>query len=278
MNRRYEIRRHVLPANVEVPVTNALAALGFTAYAIATRDDGQLDLELYGLDGVPPTVTRALTRLGAGRAQVEDRSERSLLAAHAADQACQLAPGVWVDPGRMLTESPRRLVLRIPPVDAFGDGHHPSTRLAARLLPRTRPAGKRVLDLGCGTGVLGLLAWRRGAREVVFSDIDDGSVRATRVACRANGLTGARVIASDLLANVPVTKPYGVVIANLYADVVLDLLADDRLDRALPHGALVLSGIASKRRSVVVAALTRRGFSVAATLNEAWWCGILCRR
>lgn len=278
MERRYEIRRHVLSADAETAVTAALAALSFTGYAIATRDDGQLDLELYGLGGVPVAVTRALADLGAGRAQVEKRSERSLLAAHAADQPCQLAPGVWVDPGRTLTETSRRLVLRLPPAAAFGDGHHPSTRLVARLLPRTRPAGKRVLDLGCGTGVLGLLAWRRGAGEVVFSDIDDGAVRATRAACRANGLPRARVITSDLLASVPLTKPYDVVIANLYTDVVLDLLDDDRLDRALPRGALVLSGVASKRRPAVVAALTRRGFALAATLTESWWCSILCRR
>lgn len=278
MARRYEIRRHVLPASAEGAVAAALAALGFTSYALATRDDGRLDLELYGLGGVPAAVTRALAALGAGRAQVERRDERSLLAAHAADRPCLIAPGVWVDPGRTLTETPRRLVLHIPPAAAFGDGHHPSTRLAARLLPRTRPAGKRVLDLGCGTGVLGLLAWRRGADEVVFSDIDEGSVRATRAACRANGLRGARVVASDLLARVPLGRPYELVIANLYADVVLDLLADDRLDRALPRGALVLSGIASKRRPAVVAALTRYGFAVATTLTEAWWCGMLCRR
>jgi ribosomal protein L11 methyltransferase len=184
---------------------------------------------------------------------------------------------VWIDPQGTMPSAAGRLVLHIPPSPAFGDGHHPSTRMAAELLLAIDVAGRRVLDLGCGTGVLGLIAHRRGAAAVAFSDIDEGSVRTTRETCALNGYPQAEVIASDLLADVP-AAPVAVVVANLYADLLLLVAEDAKLQRILPRGTLIVSGVAEVKRPLVEAAFTGLGFTLRDERREAWWCGLRFER
>lgn len=267
----YAIQRVVTDAGNEAALTAAFAAAGFTAYVFSTRTDGRLDLELYGMGGVfPPAVIAALALLGLEPVERRHASERELLANVLDGEPCELCPGVWIDPQGSLRTDAKRLVLHIPPSPAFGDGHHPSTRMAASLLMTMDVRGQRVLDLGCGTGVLGLIARHRGARVVVFSDIDEGSVRTTRETCALNGYPEASVLVSDLLQAVP-AEPVDVVVANLYADLLLLVAEDPRLQAILPHGTLIVSGVAQTKRPQVEAALTALGFVVQDERSEAWW-------
>jgi ribosomal protein L11 methylase PrmA len=270
----YAIHRLVVDAGAEAALTAAFAAAGFTAHAFSTRTDGRLDLELYGANGeFPDGVIATLALLGLETGEVRRASERELLANVLDGEPCELCPGVWIDPQGNMPPDAGRVVLHIPPSPAFGDGHHPSTRMAAVLLMAMDLRGKRVLDLGCGTGVLGLIAHRRGATSLVFSDVDDGSVRSTRASCRLNGCVPAAVLASDLLAEIP-AHPVDVVVANLYADLLLLVAEDPRLSAILPHGTLLVSGVAQDKRAVVEAAFIRQGFTVIAAREEAWWCAL----
>ena len=274
----YVIRRLVVDAGNEAALTAAFAAAGFTAHVFSTRTDGRLDLELYGADGeFPDGVIAALALLGLDTGEVRRTSERDLLANVLDGEPCELCPGVWIDPQGSMPQDEGRLVLHIPPSPAFGDGHHPSTRMAAALLMEMDLRGRRMLDLGCGTGVLGLIAHRRGAVALTFSDVDDGSVRSTRESCRLNGCVPAAVLASDLLAGVP-SQPVDVVVANLYADLLLLVADDPRLSVILPRGTLLVSGVAQDKRAVVEAAFIRLGFIVAAAREEAWWCALRLER
>jgi ribosomal protein L11 methyltransferase len=247
-------------------------------WAVSSRSEGGADLDLYAAGGPPRAAMAALGELGLEPFKRERASERHLLANVLPDEPCELAEGVWVDVRGALRDRPDRLVLRAPPIAAFGDGRHPTTRIGARLLRDVPLKGKRVLDLGCGTGVLGVLAWRWGAASVAFSDIDADAVRATRACCALNGLEPEAVVRSDLLQRV--RGEFDVVIANLYADVLLMLAGDgERFERALPPGGeLVLSGVAAKRRKQVEKAFTALGFRRVAADEEAWWCGLRMRR
>jgi ribosomal protein L11 methylase PrmA len=267
----YAIHRLVIDAGNEAALTKAFTAASFTAYVFSTRTDGRLDLELYGIGGVfPDAVIAALAVLGLEPVERRQASERELLANVLDGEPCELCPGVWIDPQGTMPVTAERLVLHIPPSPAFGDGHHPSTRMVASLLMTMDLRGQRVLDLGCGTGVLGLIAHQRGASVVTFSDIDAGSVRTTRETCVLNGYPQAVVLASDLLAMVPV-EPVEVVVANLYADLLLLVADDTRLQRILPRGTLIISGVAQTKRPQVEAAFTALGFSVQDERSEAWW-------
>ncbi len=274
----YAIQRLVIDAGNEAALTAAFAAAGFTAYVFSTRTDGRLDLELYGIGGTfPDAVTAALAVLGLGPAERRHASERELLANVLDSEPCELCPGVWIDPQGTMPSTAQRLVLHIPPSPAFGDGHHPSTRMVASFLMTMDLRGQRVLDLGCGTGVLGLIAHRRGAAAVTFSDIDDGSVRTTRETCALNGYPQAVVLASDLFAAVP-NEPVDVVLANLYADLLLLVAQDERLQGILPRGTLIVSGVAQTKRPLVEASFTALGFRVGEAREEAWWCALRLER
>lgn len=254
-----------------------LVAMGFAETTVASRPGGGGELTLWGRGGrIAPEARMVLIQAGARRVGSDLHDEAVLLAAYAADAPVELAPGV-----RVVTtaDAPRRrgLTLVIPPAPAFGDGRHPSTRIAARRMMALPLRGRRVLDLGCGTGVLGLLAWRRGADRVDFADLDPGSIRATRAACRLNGLDRPRIWRSDLLAGVR-GSGYDLVIANLYADLCLPLLADPRLTALLPTGTLLLSGVAHRRRAAVERALRSAGFAVVYREQEARWWSLVATR
>ncbi len=253
-----------------------LSAAGHHAHATASSG-GEAEFSVYAAGGrLPSAALAGLKPLGAAGRRL-DHDEAALMRACQPGAAVELAPGVWIDPlGKSrLPRGALRLV--VAPAPAFGDGRHPTTRLSAQLLLGEAVAGARVLDLGCGTGALGLLARARGARRVDFTDYDAHAVRTCRAVCRANGYPGARVRRGDLLDAVLPGETYDLVIGNLYADLVLRLCADPRLPAIAAGGRLVLSGIAIKREREVRSALRQAGFRVTERVEEAWWLGLRCR-
>lgn len=203
-------------------------------------------------------------------------AEDALLVGVMPDDPFELLPGLWVDPGESLIGRGGIARIALPPLPAFGDGRHPATRIAAQLMQDLPLERRAVLDLGCGTGLLGVLARRAGCARLVLSDIDEDALRSTRRVLDLNGVTDAEVIASDLIA--AIDGPFDVMLANLYADLVLPLLADPRLHSVLPQGALILSGIALQRRDEVMPALRAAGFHIDADREDAWWWGCRANR
>lgn len=156
----------------------------------------------------------------------------------------------WVDPSALPVgaaddaDPAPVLDLVIDPGRAFGSGSHPSTRLAVALLhPVVRP-GRRVLDIGSGTGVLSVLAGLRGST-VTACDIDPPAVETTRDNVRRNQLTGRVAVTDRAVADL--TGPYDVIVANVTIDIHERLAAEiDRL--VAPAGVVVASGILEGRQ------------------------------
>jgi ribosomal protein L11 methyltransferase len=165
------------------------------------------------------------------------------------------------------------LVVVLDPGRAFGSGSHESTRLAVAAIEDEGAAGARVLDVGCGSGVLAVVAARLGAGEVVAVDVDPEAVTATAANAAANGV-GDRVRAGSS----PVTElgePYDLVVANIGGRTLFDLAGDlVRLTR--PGGRLVLSGILEDRIDALVAACV--GCAEVRRTAEAGWGCVLLRR
>lgn len=140
----------------------------------------------------------------------------------------------------------------IEPGGAFGLGDHPTTRLAADATWRFTGAGDRVLDVGCGSGVLGIVAARRGASHVTAIDIADAAREATVANAALNGV-GDRLAASTEPVG-SVEGRYDLVLANILAPVLVAMAPDlRRLTRAGGH--LVVAGVLADRWSHVAAAL-----------------------
>lgn len=131
-------------------------------------------------------------------------------------------------------------VIIIEPSMGFGTGHHATTRLCLRLLQKLELRGTRVVDVGTGSGVLALAAWKLGARDVVAIDNDPDALENARDNIARNGGAGAIDIIRDDLNTLKVA-PADVVLANLTAAVLVRYAAT-LLKLARPRAYLILSG------------------------------------
>jgi ribosomal protein L11 methyltransferase len=133
-------------------------------------------------------------------------------------------------------------VIELEPGRAFGTGLHETTRLVATLLAERAAllAGTDVLDVGCGSGVLALVALALGARAVRAVDVDSDAVAVTRENAARNGLSSR--VESDEAPVGTLEARYPTVVANIEAKTLVEL-APDLVARVAPGGLLVLSGI-----------------------------------
>ena len=156
--------------------------------------------------------------------------------------------GLWIVPSWHAPPRPDAIVLRLDPGVAFGTGSHPTTALCLQWLRATLRGGERVMDYGCGSGILAIGAARLGAAAVVGTDIDPQAVGAARDNAARNGVT-ARFVAPDGL---PADR-YDVVVANILANPLI-LLAPVLARATTPGGRIALSGILAGQADDVIAA------------------------
>lgn len=163
---------------------------------------------------------------------------------------------------------PGEHVLELEPGRAFGTGLHETTRLVAQALAEhaSELAGITLLDVGCGSGVLALVALKLGAAKAVAVDIDPESIEVTRENAERNGLA-ARIDASTTpIERVDLVSP--VVVANIEARILVPM-APELVRRVAPGGLLLLSGILVPQAEEVRAAYP--GFDVLASPALGEW-------
>jgi ribosomal protein L11 methyltransferase len=165
------------------------------------------------------------------------------------------------------------LVVVLDPGRAFGSGSHESTRLAVAALEDVVVAGDRVLDVGCGCGVLAIVACLLGAAEALGIDVDAQAVPATEANAAANGV-GPRVRVR-LAPLAQVDGAFDVVAANIGGRVLFDL-AGELVAHLRPGGRLVLSGILDDQVDALVAACT--GCLERSRASEGGWASVVLSR
>ncbi len=185
----------------------------------------------------------------------------------------------WVDADLVIVPAwhdvstpPAVLRVDIDPGAAFGLGDHPTTILSLRLLRQVQWPGASVLDVGCGSGVLGIVAARLGAPYVAAIDISLAAVSATDANARRNGVGGAVSASTTPLA--AIDERFDIVLANLLAPVIVDVAADLRRVTA-PGGVLIVSGILEASHEHVVEALAP--MRVVETVGREGWAALLLR-
>ena len=183
----------------------------------------------------------------------------------------------WLD-----ADASGRIPLRLDPGIAFGTGSHPTTKLCLQALETVAAPGKRALDLGCGSGILGIAALLLGCESVIGCDIDPKAPEAAARNAALNGLGPDRfsACAGDLLADEGMRRRlgtgYDVVLANIVADVIIPLSGFVRRFLA-EDGAFICSGIIDGRREEVEKALRRNGFAILHHYHEEEWNAYLCK-
>jgi len=150
----------------------------------------------------------------------------------------------WIVPSWHEVPAAARRVIRLDPGQAFGTGTHPTTQMCLRWIARVAPARAaewtRVLDYGCGSGVLAIAAGLWGGRGIEAVDIDPAAVEATRANAQANAV--------ELTAGPPdrASGPYSLVLANILA-TPLTVLAPLLSAHVARSGHLVLAGILARQ-------------------------------
>ncbi len=183
-----------------------------------------------------------------------------------------------------LAQPGERLVLEIDPSSSFGTGSHETTRLCLENLEGLVFPGAEVLDMGCGSGILGVGALLLGAGRVTAVDVEADAVCATRKNMEANGMRADRyrALCSDLLQDDPACaalkdQPYDIIAANIVADVLI-AMAPRLFPLLKQNGRLILSGVISERRRDVEEAFTKAGFSVDKVQQEGEWMALVLER
>jgi ribosomal protein L11 methyltransferase len=166
---------------------------------------------------------------------------------------------------------PDAVILRLDPGMAFGTGLHPTTQMCLQALEMVTQSGQRVLDLGTGSGILGIAALKLGATWVLGVDNDKLAVQTAVANAAANGVDGRFQGQLGTLADVA-AKDWDLVLVNILAPVIVDLLQNgDLLSYGGGNGRFVFSGIIDQQATEVEQAIAAAGGTIENTLFVRDW-------
>lgn len=270
-------------------LSDALDALD--ALSVSVEDaDAQTDAEqaLFGEPGMPPPKDgwqrSRVTALFSEESVARESAE--LLKAQDFFEGCQvlaitpvpeqdwvrltqsqftpvdITPEFWIVPTWHEPPAAAKQIIRLDPGLAFGTGTHPTTRMCLRWIA-THAVSGRVLDYGCGSGILAIGAAKFGATDVIAVDIDPAAIQATELNAAANGVV--------LAAGMPESADgeYEAVLANILASP-LKVLAPLLCAHVAPGGSLVLAGILERQADELIAAYAPHCQLAVADREDGW--------
>lgn len=170
---------------------------------------------------------------------------------------------------------PEELPIYLDPGMAFGTGTHPTTRLTLQLMEKYLRAGQKVIDVGCGSGILSIAAEKLGAGSVLALDLDPVAVKNAQENCEQNDTSVITVKKGNLLQGVGTTTH--VIVANILAEILQQMMHD--LPRILvPGGIFIGSGIIASKQEDVVKGLRSVGLSVTEIITEEDWVAVAAKK
>ncbi len=176
-----------------------------------------------------------------------------------------------------------RTILEIDPASSFGSGQHYTTKLCLEFLDRLDVKGKKVLDLGCGSGILSIAAMLLGADSAVAVDVEENAVKIAKENAGKNHIDPSlytaycgNIISDSVLAD-RLGGDYDIITANIVADILIGM--KDLFYRYLkPDGILIISGIIDERKEEVTDAVTKAGFEITEFCEESDWAAVMLRK
>ena len=181
-------------------------------------------------------------------------------------------------------EDEDKMIIHIDPGTAFGTGMHETTQLCIRQLRKHVKEDSLVLDVGCGSGILGMLALKFGAKYAVGTDLDPCAIIATHDNMEVNGISkdqyevmiGNIIDDKEVQDNVGYEK-YDIVLANILADVLVPLTPV--IVNQMKSGAVyITSGIIEEKEETVVTAVKEAGLEVLEVTHQGEWVSVTARK
>lgn len=181
-------------------------------------------------------------------------------------QPLKIGKRLMIIPAWVKNNFPERLPILINPGMAFGTGTHPTTQLCLEMIEAYIQPGQTMFDVGCGSGILSIAALRLGAERVIAVDIDPASVESSSENCTLNKMEKQVEIAQGS-ADLILSGHFGLlhaplVVANILASVILNLLDDGLSALVEPQGLLILSGILDHQAEEIINKAKEQGLSL----------------
>jgi ribosomal protein L11 methyltransferase len=264
---------HVAPAP---SVRDAVIAALFEAGAEGVHEDGaELITHFRSEFAAQSAVTLVQTAAADARCRVEAIADVDWTSAWRTQLKAYSLGGLTVAPPWLADGLDPTLTIVIDPGMAFGTGDHASTRGALRLLQTALRPRETVADLGSGSAVIAIAAAKLGARRVVAIELDPDAMGNAQENIARNGV-GARVdlVPGDARVVLPLVAPFDVIVANILADVIVELLP--LVANSLTGGGrAIIAGILEDERDRLLAALTAGGWTLEQEDREAgWWSAV----
>lgn len=190
----------------------------------------------------------------------------------------KITPRIVVKPTwRTYNPQPEEQIIELDPGMAFGTGTHPTTKLCIQLMEKNLKPGDTVLDVGTGSGILLIAAAKLGAARLAGLDLDPMAVDVAHRNLSQNRIDPAMInlTVGDLVHDV--TEVYDVVVANILAEVIIELL-DDVTRVVRPGGLFISSGIIEPRQAAVVEKMAACGFDPLEVKTEEEWVAMVGKR
>lgn len=181
-------------------------------------------------------------------------------------------------------EDSDKMVIHIDPGTAFGTGMHETTQLCIRALRKYTTEDTRILDVGCGSGILGMLALKFGAKYSVGTDLDPCAIDAAHENMEVNGIRKDQyeVMIGNIIDDKEVQdkvgyEKYDIVAANILADVLIPL-TPVIVHQMKPGAVYITSGIIEDKETVVVEAVKAAGLEVLEVNHQGEWVSVVARK
>ena len=181
-------------------------------------------------------------------------------------------------------EDSDKMVIHIDPGTAFGTGMHETTQLCIRALKKYVTSETEILDIGCGSGILGMLALKFGAKHSLGTDLDPCAIDATHENMEVNGIRKDQyeVMIGNIIDDTAVQdavgyEKYDIVAANILADVLVPL-TPVIIHQMKPGAVYITSGIIEDKERVVVDAVKAAGLEVLEVNHQGEWVSVVARK
>ena len=181
-------------------------------------------------------------------------------------------------------EDSDKMVIHIDPGTAFGTGMHETTQLCIRALKKYVTSETEILDVGCGSGILGMLALKFGAKHSLGTDLDPCAIDATHENMEVNGIRKDQyeVMIGNIIDDTAVQdavgyEKYDIVAANILADVLVPL-TPVIIHQMKPGAVYITSGIIEDKENVVVEAVKAAGLEVLEVNHQGEWVSAVARK
>lgn len=181
-------------------------------------------------------------------------------------------------------EDSDKMVIHIDPGTAFGTGMHETTQLCIRALKKYVTSETEILDVGCGSGILGMLALKFGAKHSLGTDLDPCAIDATHENMEVNGIRKDQyeVMIGNIIDDTAVQdavgyEKYDIVAANILADVLVPL-TPVIIHQMKPGAVYITSGIIEDKENVVVEAVKAAGLEVLEVNHQSEWVSVVARK